>query len=84
MGQCYCLVDLPSAEEAKAAMATFNGMQTPYGGVYKLNIAYGQEDQKVCREQAGILGIKIVSTERKRNLEGDWRSSICPAATELA
>jgi hypothetical protein len=76
-GQCYCFVDLPTADEAKkAAMAALNGMPTPYGGFYKLNIAYDQEDRKVCREQAGILGIKIVSTERKRNLDGNWRSNI--------
>jgi hypothetical protein len=75
-GQCYCFVDLSTAEEAGAAMTALNGMPTPYGGVYKLNIAYRHEDRKVCREQAGILGIKIVSTERKRNLEGNWRSNI--------
>lgn len=75
-GQCYCFVDLPSAGEAGAAMAALNGMPTPYGGIYKLNIAYGQEDQKVCREHAGILGIKIVSTERERNLDGNWRSDL--------
>lgn len=83
-GQCYCFVDLPTAEEAKAAMVALNGLPTPYGGFYKLNVAYGQEYRKVCREQAGILGIKIVSTERKRNLEGNWRSNICPATTESA
>lgn len=49
-GQCYCFVDLPSADEARAAMAALNGVPTPYGGVYKLNIANGQEDRKVCRE----------------------------------
>jgi len=47
-GQCYCFVDLPSAEEAKAAMLALDGMPTPYGGVYKLNVAYEQQDRKVC------------------------------------
>ena len=75
-GQCYCFVDLTTTEEAGAAMAALNGMPTPYGGVYKINVAYGQEDRKVCREQAGILGMKVISTERKRNLDGNWRSNI--------
>ncbi|KAM0690598.1 hypothetical protein Q7P36_009366 [Cladosporium allicinum] len=75
-GQCYCFVDLTTAEEAGAAMAALNGMPTPCGGVYKINVAYGQEDRKVCREQAGILGIKVISTDRKRNLDGNWRSNI--------
>ena len=75
-GQCYCFVDFPTAEEAGAAMIARNGVSTPYGGVYKTNFAYRQEDRKVCREQAEILGIKIISTGRKRNLDGNWRSNI--------
>jgi RNA recognition motif-containing protein len=32
-GQCYCFVDLETADEAGAAMAALNGMPTPYGGI---------------------------------------------------
>ncbi|KAM0701085.1 hypothetical protein Q7P35_011446 [Cladosporium inversicolor] len=52
-GQCYCFVDLSSAVEAKSAMAAVNGTPTPYGGVYRINIASDQRDRKVCREQLG-------------------------------
>jgi RNA recognition motif-containing protein len=73
-GQCYCFVDLPSAREAAAAMAALDGRPTPYGGFYKINIAYVQHDRKVCREQAGLLGSHRVTGEVKRSLDGNWRS----------
>lgn len=75
-GQCYCFVDLPSALEAENAMAALDGITTPYGGSYKINIAYPQQDRKVCREQAELLGIHRVSGEVKRNLDGNWRSRV--------
>jgi hypothetical protein len=87
-GQCYCFVDLPSAPEAADAMAALNGTPAPYGGSYKINVAYAQQDRKVCREQAGLLGTHRASgdvkrsTEEvkrgpgdvKRSLDGNWRS----------
>jgi len=57
-------------------MVALHDVPTPYGGVYKINCSYGQEDRKVCREQAKILGMKIVLTGRKRDLDGKWRSNI--------
>jgi hypothetical protein len=51
-GQCYCFVDLPTADEAKAAMAALNGMPTPYGGVYKLNIADSWDQDRYDGTQA--------------------------------
>jgi len=75
-GQCYCFVDLPSALEAENAMAVLNGAPTPYGGVYKLNIASDQRDRKVCREQLGVSGAGGVPREIKRNLDGNWRSRV--------
>ena len=77
-GQCYCFVDLPSAREAEDAMAALNGTPTPYGGVYRINIATDQRDRKVCREQLGVVGKVAVTTtgEVKRNLDGNWRSRI--------
>ena len=74
-GQCYCFVDFATAQEAKAAMAKSNGSPTPYGGTYRVKIAQGQENRKVCREQAEILQNKTDSTDRKRKLKGNWRSS---------
>jgi hypothetical protein len=74
-GQCYCFVDLPSAREAADAMTALNGSPTPYGGSYKINVAYAQQDRKVCREQAGLLGGHRVTGEVKRSLDGNWRSS---------
>ncbi|KAM0721634.1 hypothetical protein Q7P37_002559 [Cladosporium fusiforme] len=75
-GQCYCFVDLPSAEAAQRAISELNGRPTPYGGAYKLNTAYRQEDRKVCREQASILGIKRITGEPQRNLYSNWRSKV--------
>jgi len=74
-GQCYCFVDLPSAAEAENAMAALNGTPTPYGGLYRINVAYDQQDRKVCREQLGF-GNGIAAGEVKRNLDGNWRSRI--------
>jgi RNA recognition motif-containing protein len=74
MGQCYCFVDLPSAREAASAMAALDGSPTPYGGSCRINIAYAQQDRKVCREQAGLLGSHGVTGEVKRSLDGNWRS----------
>lgn len=74
-GQCYCYVDLPSAAEAESAMAALNGMPTPYGGWYRIDIAIEQRDRKVCREQFGV-GKIAVTDEAKRNLDGNWRSRI--------
>lgn len=73
-GQCYCFVDLPSVEEAQRALLELDGKPTPYGGVYKVNVAYRQQDHKVCREQDRILGIKRVTSQPRRDLHGDWRS----------
>jgi hypothetical protein len=74
-GQCYCFVDLPSAIDAEAAMAALNGTPTPYGGLYRIKVAYDQQDRKVCREQLGF-GNGTVTGEMKRNLNGNWRSRI--------
>ena len=70
-GQCYCFVDLPTAAEAEDAMAALNGTPTPYGGLYRLHIAYDQQDRKVCREQ---LGFGRANVTGKRNLDRNWRS----------
>jgi hypothetical protein len=59
-GQCYCFVDLPSAAEAVDSMVALDGTPTPYGGLYKINIASDQCDRKVCRERAGLLGLEKV------------------------
>lgn len=75
-GQCYCFVDLPSAEEAQKALLELDGELTPYGGAYKVNVAYHQQDRKVCREQDCILGIKRVTNQPKRDLHGDWRAKV--------
>lgn len=73
-GQCYCFANLPSAIEAQEAVDALNGKPTPYGGVYRLKIAHCQQDRTVCREQADLLGIRRVTNEAKRNLDGNWRS----------
>ena len=68
-------------------MVALYGTPTPYGGLYKINIASDQRNRKVCREQAELLGVEKVSvarevdkvgvaTEVKRNLGGNWRSRI--------
>jgi hypothetical protein len=74
-GQCYCFVDLPSAAEAENAMAALNGTPTPYGGVYRMNIAIDQRDRKVCREQLGIGKVNVTG-KVKRDLSGNWRSRV--------
>lgn len=73
-GQCYCFVDLPSAEEAGRAAVLLNGKPTPYGGVYKVKRAHPQADRKVCREQDRLLGIHRFTGQPQRDLSGDWRS----------
>jgi len=74
-GHCFCFVDFATAEEAKAAMAQLNGAPTPYSGKYRIKLARDQGTRKVCREQAEIIEEKTVSEERKRKLEGNWRSN---------
>ena len=75
-GQCYCFVDFPSADEAKDAMVAFNGKPTPYGGVYKIKVAFDQQDRKVRREQPDAVhrGNEKVTGEVERDLSGSWRS----------
>lgn len=68
-------MDLPSAAEAENAMAALNGTPTPYGGVYRINIATDQRDRKVRREQLGAGKVNITG-EVKRDLSGNWRSRI--------
>ena len=81
-GQCYCFVDLPSAAEAEAAMAALNGTPTPYDGLCRINVAYYQQDRKVCREQLGF-GNGTVTGEVKRNLDGNWRSRISNSENKI-
>lgn len=75
-GQCYCFVDFPSAVEAEDAMVALNGKPTPYGGAYRIKIAFDQHDRKVCREQAEAKprGDERLTGEVKRDLSGSWRT----------
>lgn len=72
-GQCYCFVDLPSADEASRAMSVLNGKPTPYGGAYKIEIAHNQENLKECREQGHLLGQNGVRELPERDLQSNWR-----------
>lgn len=73
-GQCYCFVDMPSADEASRAMSSLNGKPMPYGGAYKIEIAHDQENRKVCREQSHLLGRNQVREAPERDLQSNWRS----------
>ena len=75
--RCYCFVDLPTAGEAEHAMAAIDGKPTPYGGLYRINVAYNQQDGKVCLERLGFGKFHVnVTKEVKRNLNSNWRSKI--------
>lgn len=73
----FCFVDLPTAEDADAAVEKLNGTPTPHGGSYRINHAKPSgRPSKVEREQLGMRGKQRKDRSRSppaRDLAGSWR-----------
>ena len=79
----YCFVDLPTAEDAQAAVQKLDGTVTRYGGTYKVNLSTWRRPTKMHREQlGGAFHGEVIPYWRRtevnkpmvgRDLEGNWR-----------
>lgn len=71
----YCFVDFPTAEETQDAISKLDGKRTSHGGNYRISLATPKADNKVKREQGGLLQELAPDSAPavKRDFDRNWR-----------